>query len=454
MTVTERLAGTTQGPLKHESPAIFESILNKVLLVLPSVSSRRVHPLGQILPGLMVALGALAPLIVATLYGEPTPQALFSWMTVEEEVFVEEVPEPVATDAVVGEISFVYIYPEYTGLSPLEVPNSNGTAHGPPGTQVLIAARTAEPVAGAVVVVNDAVGETVTVEGGRNLSGSITLVEDGTWSFQFKNSLEQDEYDQHSPDYLIEIEPDLPPIVTVESSSDRLEVELGQQIPISWETTDDFGIARVVVRVRDEEFVLREGLSGQRRDSGALDRTPQQLGLAPGDEVLLVVEGWDNDEFSGSKAGQSQEIRLKVLGPAASARRVRRLWRELRDALVDMLADYVTDPSPPSQTVSGLSVWAADAAGRLEPVDALMEEYWDAFQDGSIEDLVTSEVRRLNGTMLRFAATIADPESGVSIVPEDLVSLVAMRDELVDRTEHGVLTVSYTHLTLPTIYSV
>jgi hypothetical protein len=123
----------------------------------------------------------------------------------------------------------------------------------------------------------------------------------------------------------------------------------------------------------------------------------------------------------------------------ASARRVRRLWRELRDALVDMLAGYVTDPSPPSQTESGLSTWAADAAGRLEPVDALMEQYWDAFQDGSIEALVTSEVRRLNGTMLRFAATIADPRSEQALVPEDLASLVTMRDDLVDRTEHGVL---------------
>jgi len=439
ITVTERLTGETRGPLGHESPAIFSHIVDKVLRVMPSVESRMVHPLSMLVPSALVLMGSLAPLAVATLYGEPAPHELYSWLS-ESEVVEELSEQPVPIeDAVVGEISFVYVYPEYTGLPPLEVPNSNGTAHGPPGTEVLINARTGEPVASAVVVVNENAPESVSIIDGRDLSASITLVEDGFWRFRFKSSIEQDGYDLQSSEYLIEIDPDLPPIVNIESNSDRLEVELTQQIPISWDATDDFGISRIVVRIGDEEVVLREGLGGQRQVGGPLGKTPEQLGLSPGDEVVLVVEGWDNDEFSGSKAGQSQEIRLKVLGPVASARRVRRLWRELRDALVDMLAGYVTDPSPPSVTESGLSVWAADAAGRLEPVDALMEQYWDAFQDGSIEALVTSEVRRLNGTMLRFAATISDPRSEERIVAEDMASLVAMRDELVDRTEHGVL---------------
>ena len=187
VTVAERLTGSTKGPLEHESPAIFSSIVGKVLLVMPSVKSRRVHPVSLLFPSVLVVLGALAPLSVATIYGEPAPHELLSWVTSEESVEEDEIAQaPLIEDAVVAEISFVYIYPEYTGLSPLEVRNSNGTAHGPPGTQVLINARTGEPVSGAVVVVNDAVPEAVTIEDGRDLSTSITLVEDGFWRFQLR----------------------------------------------------------------------------------------------------------------------------------------------------------------------------------------------------------------------------------------------------------------------------
>ena len=40
---------------------------------------------------------------------------------------------------------------------------------------------------------------------------------------------------------------------------------------------------------------------------------PQELGLEPGQEVELRIRAYDNDTVSGSKAGDSRTIRVKVL---------------------------------------------------------------------------------------------------------------------------------------------
>ena len=56
-----------------------------------------------------------------------------------------------------------------------------------------------------------------------------------------------------------------------------------------------------------------------------------------------------------------------------------RLWRELRDALLDMLAEHVTDPSPPARTQSDLLVWAGEAASTFGSHRCLVDTYWDAF---------------------------------------------------------------------------
>jgi hypothetical protein len=241
-----------------------------------------------------------------------------------------------------------------------------------------------------------------------------------------------------SLDFPIEIEPDSPPTVDLESSLDRLEVAWNQRIPVQWSARDDFGVERVGVTLRGGEVVLREPLDALRNLQGDLNRTPGELGLAPGDEVELTIQAWDNDDVGGSKSGASRAIKLVVLGPKASKRRTVRLWRELRDALVDLLAGYATEAVPPARTQRQLVVWGGQAADRFEPMDSLVDKYWDAFDVGTVEGVIVEELQRLGGSLLRFVSAVADPRSRESVRAEDLDTVVQLRDELVERGEEGV----------------
>jgi len=274
----------------------------------------------------------------------------------------------------------------------------------------------------------------VELEGGRALSGGFQLTREGTWRFL----LREGEGEIPSLDFPIEIEPDNPPTVDLESSLDRVEVAWDQRIPVQWSARDDFGIERVGVTVQDREVELRAPLDVVRNLQGDLNRTPEELGLAPGDEAELTIQAWDNDEVGGSKPGASRTIKVVVLGPKASKRRTVRLWRELRDALVDLLAGYATERVPPARTQRALVVWGGEAAVRFEPMDSLVDKYWDAFDVGTVEGVIVEELQRLGGSMLRFVSAVADPRSREKVRAEDLDTVVQLRDELVERGEEGV----------------
>jgi hypothetical protein len=113
--------------------------------------------------------------------------------------------------ALVGDITFRYLYPTYTGLEPLEVPNASGDVHAPPGTRVEIRARTAVEYPSAVLEVYERSPEAVPITGGRDLATAFTVEGPGVWRFRFG--------DLPSPDYRIVPDPDLAPDVTVQVRS-------------------------------------------------------------------------------------------------------------------------------------------------------------------------------------------------------------------------------------------
>ena len=53
-----------------------------------------------------------------------------------------------------GDISLRYTFPEHTRMTPIDVPNSDGTIHGPVGSQVLIS-RADAAFKAAALVIND-----------------------------------------------------------------------------------------------------------------------------------------------------------------------------------------------------------------------------------------------------------------------------------------------------------
>ena len=83
--------------------------------------------------------------------------------------------------------------------------------------------------------------------------------------------------------------------------------------------------------------------------------------------------------------------------------------------------------------------WAGNAARRLDPVDALVEQYWDAFQANTVESLIVDEVRRVSGSLLRFAQSISSARSDEPIRGPDLESFAGLRSDLIKRSEQAIL---------------
>ncbi len=439
-TVAERPGGA-RGQESGDILALTRARAEKVLVGVPGAE---VHPRGRLRP--WIAGVAWAALIFAGVaaWAPMTPLDALAWLAAGSqparaaeptaEVVVEE------ESALVGDLVLRYIYPEYTGLPPMEVPNSNGTAHGPPGTQVQVKARTAEPFETAALQVDDQEPTLAELAGGRDLSAGFAIRQPGVYRFLLRTALRE----QASPDYLIEIDADQPPVVEVQAARDKLEVGFDDRLPIRWEARDDYGVTEAKLRIRQGEAVrdvpLRRALEPTTTLDGALNQTPQGLGLKPGDEVTLEVVGLDNDAVSGSKEGASRRIQVVVLGPKGKQRRNMALWRELRDAMVDGLAPFAVEPGPPATVQRELAAWAGGASSRLDAIDTLVDKYWDAFQYTSLEAISVGETRRLAGGLFRFVHEVTDPRSAEPIGAADLASLEAQRQELIERLEKNILT--------------
>jgi hypothetical protein len=436
-----RLVTVVEG-LERPRPGSSQALLawtgERASALLEHITAAQVHPLRGLRSVLVFfSISALVFLGLEKL-GNPGPSGLLDWMDrggqVAEEGLNAE-PALAKAEAVVGEILLSYTYPVYTGIAPMEVPNSNGTAHGPAGTQVVVEARTAKSFERASIRVLDAPLIQAELTEGRNLKASFVIRETGSYQF----ILYHGDTESLSQEFQIEVEPDHAPTVELESTSDRIEIEYNKRLPLSWSARDDFGLDKVVAVIDGKVTLIRDPAEAELSLEGAFRKTPQELGLQPGQEVELRIQAWDNDEVSGSKSGDSRAIRIKVLGPKASSRRIMRLWRQLRDALLDMLAEHVTDPDPPASTQSAMLAWAGQAAARLDPLDALVDQYWDAFQSNTVEALIVDEVRRVSGSLLRFAQSISDARKDDAIRPADLASLSQLREELIERSEQAIL---------------
>ena len=157
-------------------------------------------------------------------------------------------------EALVGEIVLRYTYPTTRKMAPMEVPNPNGTAHGPPGTQVELRARTADSFETASLRVLEEQPVQAELLGGRDLKAGFVLSEAGTYQFHLTRSQQK----HLSQEFAIEIEPDHAPTVELQSSSDRIEVEYNKRLPLAWSARDDFGLDKVVAVVGEEEIAIRD----------------------------------------------------------------------------------------------------------------------------------------------------------------------------------------------------
>jgi hypothetical protein len=340
--------------------------------------------------------------------------------------------------AVVGDITLRYIFPDYTGIQPVEVPNSDGTIHAPPGSRVEIAARTHDTYDAAAIQVDAAPAIDTPLEGGRNLSGAIEVTGAGTWRFVLFRGNEI----VYSPSYVIDVEDDAPPVVALEGTLPST-VAIDRPLGIAWSVQDDYGIKKVVLEVTRadgtvQERVLREPLDASARLQGGVRLSPKRLGIPAGETVTLRVVAYDNDLMGGSKQGASPEVTVKVLGSRGKGRRLQVLVEQIRDLMLDALADHLVEAVPPARSDVGMTNWVSVARERLTPLQELASREWgEVGGSGPHADLV-QEVLADGARLYRFTLTTWEPGSGRRITEGDLSAFAKMHGEQIESLERAV----------------
>jgi hypothetical protein len=444
VTLAERL----EGPRRGESAALLELAARRAGELLGSLASAEVHPLRGLRSPTLVLVGLGLLCALSSLLGSGPGQALHALLRSPQAQAAA--PRPSADQerdlAVLGDIVLRYRYPDYTGLEPLEVPNSTGDVHAPPGTLVEIRARTARSWLEAELLVERAataaydastLRSPARLEGGRDLLGSFELVAPGSWSF----TLRGDQEELSSASHRVVLDLDQPPELLLSDAEGVIEVAWDAPVPIGWTARDDYGVVHVEVVLAEDpahNHSLRKPLDPARRLEGRADFTPGDLGLQPGAETRLVIQAWDNDAVGGSKAGRSPQFRVRVLGPRGQSARRPRVVQQLRDALLLVLADHLEDPWPPEPERAVVRSWGASAARRMEPVEQLVEDAWQGYEPEGFEGTVIAAVRRSQASLVGFVNALGPTGNGVKT--EDLETLASLREALVHDLEQGVLT--------------
>ena len=399
----------------HVSQALIARAVSKARILIAPLQPDTIHPAQPVrrifagvllLGGLVTLLGSLLPIgpidaVAVLLQGRASVAA-------ERMLAGDVVAED---DALIGDIVLHYTFPDYTLLDPLLVPNSDGTIHAPPGTRVKITARTAEPFEAAALQIGDGEPSEASLTGGRDLDATLDITGEGVWRF----ILVRGEEVHRSADFRIVVDEDAAPVVSIEQSQAR-QIPVNQPLGILWNAQDDFGLQRVVLEVEQDgqvrEYELRRPLDGAAALDGGIRMTPKDVGLGSGSEATLRIVAYDNDWMAGGKRGESVEVEVAVLGPQAQGARLSSYIRELRDAMLPPLADFLVEAVPPSSSGSGMLRWAESARGRFEPIRELMKKQWGDDTPSSIDGKVVEDVMESAARLIRFTITTYDPSSG------------------------------------------
>ena len=337
----------------------------------------------------------------------------------------------------VGDIVLRYIFPDYTGIEPIEVPNSDGTIHAPPGTRVQITARTERAFDAAAFQIEGQEPKDAVLTDGRDLSATMVVDQDGVWRFL----LFEGRSAVRSQDYKIVAEADAAPVVTILRGPSKA-TPVDSPLDLFWSAQDDYGVGKVVLSVtqgeENWEVELRAPLDSTTGVQGAIRSTPRQLGLLPGQDATLQVVAVDNDPVAGGKRGASSAQTIHVTGPRGGGERLAQYHERLRDAMVLTLADFLEEPMPPATSAEGMNRWVGKARKRLDPIREVVEEQWgDEVPDG-VDGTLVDRVMEGAAVLFRFALTAWDPSSSARASEQDLTTFASLDGEVVEGLEIGI----------------
>jgi len=435
ITVSERL----DGPVGHESPALFDRIARRTEEHIKTLRPAHVHSLGPVWRrlGLWLSSGLFAVLLFFLNPGGPW--GVFAWGLGWDTsaAAMEVVPnEESAELARVGDLVIRYFYPEYTGLESRVVPNSTGEVHGPPGTRVIVQLKSAQNVERAALFAYEAPGVEAQVQGGRSVTSEFHIqAEAGTYHFEFMAGGTT----SSSAKFPVQADPDLAPEITLDKAGTVLEIAVDEPLGLGWMAKDDFGISRVKLEINEESArSLASPRDRQAELEGTLGMRPAELGLRPGNRVEMVVAAWDNDEWSGAKVGRSRPVTVVILGARgtemiSNSRRI-----EIRDLLVDLLAEHLLDAWPPGVSGKAYASWGQGVAEQYQPLQDLITQHPSILRSQLAGNLVSSVMEK-GMEVVRFTQVSFDPFQDRPAAQGSVDTVAGLRAVAIEEVEHAII---------------
>ncbi len=413
------------------SPGLFLRLADEVAQGLSRVRPAQVWPLRPLWLDARWSLVGGAALVAVTIAGPLSPiEAMRKLLGGAPAAAAVSPVQADGPKALLGDITLRYIYPAYTRLDPLEVPNTNGEVHAPPGTVVEVRAKTAEPWTAALLEVSGQDPVPAVLVDGRVVSSSFTVGGEGTWRFRFDGTA--------SADFRIVPDPDLAPTVAVATRA-RHSIGKDEPFALGFAVTDDYGLTRIVaevtVRGKATEVPLRTPLDMPRALTDQPTLRAADLGLSEGDVAKVRVGGWDNDEVSGHKVGWSSIFTIEVLGMSGSKAQNAELREALLAALIPPLADFLLDPALPADTGAQATRWAANADDRYVAFD-LVARQTEGLNRRNFEARVIENVNGARRDLFAFVRGL--PEGKLGNV--DVTSFTSLQTANVATLEMAVWT--------------
>jgi len=359
-------------------------------------------------------------------------------LTQAEEAMVDET-ETVA----IGDIVIEYSFPEYTGMTPVKIPNSNGEIHAPRGTHVLLSAKTLERFEAVQLSINEN-NQAAVLNFGREIKAEFDLLEEGEYRFLFFDG----EQNIPSDSFPLVFDDDDPPVVSLEIK--RTDIPSNRPVALTWNATDDFGLERVVLEVESngltKEIMLRKPNENQLKLGARIKRSVEELGLQGGDTAILRVVAYDNQAPIGEvvsreegqpfgKRGESAPVEIQILTPQMSADQMRELNLKLRDALVLILAEYLVEAVPTERSVFS---WSNKAMRRYDPLRKLTDEAWSEGWPTYLSAELIADIYSDSASLFRFVRTTYSKESVGTPKAEDLEFFTESYTEHIAQLEHAI----------------
>ena len=161
-------------------------------------------------------------------------------LTQAEDALVDE-----AEQVTIGDIVIEYTFPEYTGMTPVRIPNSNGEIHAPQGTHVTLSAKTLERFEAVQMSINGEITP-ATLNFGREIQAEFDLLVEGEYRLLFFDGQQK----IPSQTFPLVFDDDDPPVASLEIK--QTKIPSNRPISMTWNATDDFGLERVVLEVEKE----------------------------------------------------------------------------------------------------------------------------------------------------------------------------------------------------------